>query len=164
MMRYDWLDWAALGFVATVAGVQLLRAVRDFSRVLYETLFFIGALLLTNRLFIPVQELTHLSYPVSYLLLFLVSAGLAILLAALLNSRVAFGMGAFNYILGLLLAVVCAYTIGHVAIRVPYIAFAHQDRQFFEAVNRSLVARDLLRFRTMVEVLAVLRQARWLNL
>jgi len=163
-MRYNWLDWAALGFVATVAGVQLLRAGRDFSRVLYETVLFIGALVLANQLFVHVRELTRLSDQVSYLLLFLVAAAVAVVLAALLNSRAAFGMGAFNYVLGFLLAVTCAYTVGHVAIRVPYIALAHKDPRFSEAVDRSLVARDLLRFRTLVELRAILRQARWLNL
>jgi hypothetical protein len=163
-MSYNWLDWAALGFVATVAGVQLMRAARDFSRVLYETLFLIGALVLTNRFFKTVHELTSLSYALSYLVLFAVAAAVAVVLAALLDLRVGFGMGAFSYVFGLLLAVVCAYVVGHAAIRVPYIAFAHKDRRFFEAVERSLVARDLLRFRTLVEVRALLRQARWLNI
>ncbi len=163
-MRYNWLDWAALGFVATVAGVQFLRAGRDLSRVLYETVLFIGALILTNRFFVPVQELTNLPHWVVYLLLFLFAAAAAVLLAAVLCSRVAFSMGAFNYLFGFLLAVVCAYTVGHVAIRVPYIALAHKDPRLFAAVDRSLVAQDLLRFRTLVEVRAILRQARWLNL
>ena len=163
-MHLNWVDYASMAFVALVGAIQFLRATRDFSRVLYETIFLIGAVVLAVKLFQPVHDLVHLSYALSFLLLSLLGVLLAIVLAALVNTRLAFGFGAFSYVFGLLLAIGCAYSLGHVAIRTPFIAFGHLNPAFYDAVRRSWMARDLLYFRTFVEVLAILRVARWLNM
>jgi hypothetical protein len=163
-MQLNWVDCASIGVVAVVAAIQFLRATRDFSRILYETIFFVGAVVLASRLFELVHALTHISYAVSFLALFLTGAALAVVLAALLNTVAGFGFGAFSYVFGLILGVGCGYAVGHVAIRTPYIAFAYKDPQFLDAVRRSWMARDLLYFRTFVELLAILRNARWLNI
>lgn len=159
----NWVDIASLSLVSIIAAVQFLRATRDFSRVLYESLFLVGAAVLATRLLKPLHALTHISYPACFLGVFLIAAVLGMLLAALLNTRLAFGFGIFSYLFGLLLGLVSAYAVGHVAIRTPYIAFAHLNPAFHAAVQRSWMARDLLQFRTFVEILAILRNARWLN-
>ena len=42
-MIFNWLDYVLIGAVATVAAIQFLRSTKDFSRVLYEALFMVGA-------------------------------------------------------------------------------------------------------------------------
>jgi hypothetical protein len=159
----NWVDIACLGLVSVVAAVQFLRATRDFSRVLYEAIFLVGAAVLATKLLKPAHALTHVSYPVCFLGVFIIAAALGMVLAVLLNARLAFGFGIFSYLFGLLLGLVCAYAVGHVAIRTPYIAFAHLNPAFHAAVQRSWMARDLLQFRTFIEILALLRNARWLH-
>jgi len=163
-MQLNWVDYASIGFVAVVAAIQFLRATRNFSRVLYETIFFVGAAVLASMLFKQVHALTHISYAVSFLALFLASAALGVVLAALLNIVAGFSFGAFGYLFGFILGIGCGYAVGHVAIRTPYIAFAYKNPQFLDAVRRSWMARDLLFFRTFVELLAILRNARWLSI
>ena len=160
-MQFSWLDYVLIGGVATVAAIQFLRSTRDLSRVLYETVFVAGAVVAASVLVHPLVELTGLSAP----LLFGAGGGvlvvLAILLAALVNSRLPFGLGVFNYILGLLLAVACGYALGHLALRTANMAISPRNPEFAAAVRRSLMARDLLHFKTFIELRAILRFARW---
>jgi hypothetical protein len=159
-VQFNGLDYVLIGIVATVTAVQFLRSARDLSRVLYETLFITGAVVAAVRLLSPLTKLTHLSAPL--LLggggLLLVVAG--VLLAALFNRFAPFGLGIFNYMFGLAFAIVCGYALGHLGLRTAYLALSPRNPQFAAAVHRSLVARDLLYFRTAFEILVFLRFVR----
>ena len=160
-MTFNWLDYVLIGAVATVAAIQFLRCTKDFSRVLYETVFVVGAVVAATRLLQPLADLTGLSAPLLFggcgLLLVLVG----LILAALCNNFVPFGLGVFNYFFGLFLAVACGYALGHLALRTANLAVSPHSAAFARAVRHSLMARDLLYFGTFTEVLAFLRFARW---
>jgi hypothetical protein len=160
-VQFNWLDYVLIGTVATVAAIQFLRSTRDFSRVLYETVFVVGAVVAAWALLGPLGRLTRL--PRSLLFggggLLLVVIGF--LLAALFNSLAPFGLGIFGYVFGLVFAVVCGYALGHLALRTADMAISPCNAQFALAVRRSLMARDLLYFRTLTEILVFLRFVRW---
>jgi hypothetical protein len=84
-----------------------------------------------------------------------------IILAALLDRIVPFGLGIFSYVFGLVFAVACGYALGHLALRTANLAVSPHNLAFASAVRHSLMARDLLYFKTFTEVLAILRFARW---
>lgn len=84
-MQFNWLDYVLLGIVATVAAVQFLRSVRDFSRILYETLLMVGAVAAATRLVLPLQKLTGLGASVLFGGVGFVLVIIAIILAALSN-------------------------------------------------------------------------------
>jgi hypothetical protein len=163
-VRYTALDAAAIAVVAIAAAVQFLRARDSLSQVLYESLGLVGAAYGANRLHVWVQSQSHLSAAVSFLLCFVVLGVVALVVAVLLNARLGFGMGPFNYVLGLLFAVVSAYAVGHATMRVFELGFVVGNPAMREAMARSWVARELIRFRTLVEVLAILRFARSSNI
>lgn len=160
-MQFNWLDYVLIGVVATVAAIQFLRSTRDFSRVLYETLFIVGAVVAASLLVRPLGNLTRLSAPLLFGGGGLLLVVIAILLAALFNAFACFGLGIFDYMFGMVLAVACGYALGHLALRTADMAISPRNAQFADAVRRSLVARDLLRFRTLYEILVFLRFVRW---
>jgi uncharacterized membrane protein YeaQ/YmgE (transglycosylase-associated protein family) len=160
-VRFNWLDYVLVGTVATVAAVQFLRSTRDFSRVLYETLFTVGAVVAASMLLGPLGQLTSLPQPLLFGGSGLVLVVIGFLLGALLNAFAAFELGIFSYVFGLVLAVVCGYALGHFALRTADMAISPRNAQFADAVRHSLVARDLLRFRTIYEILVFLRFVRW---
>jgi hypothetical protein len=160
-LKFNWLDYALIGTMASITAIQFLRSTKDFSRVLYETLFIVGAVVTASVLLRPLGELTRLSNP-----LLLGGVGgllsvLGIILAAFLNRLLPFGLGVFNYLFGLLLALACAYALGHLGVRTADLAVSPHNREFDMVVRRSLVARDLLFFKTFIEIRAFLRFARW---
>ncbi|GEM_PF-810189 len=160
-MQFNWLDYVLIAFVATVVAVQLLRSTRDFSRILYETLFLVVAVVAALRLVQPLKRLTGLGPPVLYGGAGFILIVLGVLLAAFFNRLLPFGLGVFNYVFGLIFAVVCGYALGHLALRTADLAISPRRLQFAEAVHHSLMARDLLYFRTFTEIIAFLRFVRW---
>jgi hypothetical protein len=160
-VSFNWLDIVLIGTVATVAAVQFLRSARDFSRVLYETIFVVGAVVAATRLLRPLYQLTRLSAPLLYGGAGLLLVVFAIMLAAVLDRIAPFDLGIFNYVFGLALAVACGYALGHLGLRTAHLALSPRNPRFAEAVSRSLVARDLLYFKTAFEVLVFLRFVRW---
>ena len=60
-----------------------------------------------------------------------------------------------------MLAVVCSYAFGHLELRTADMAISPRNAQFADAVRHSLVAWDLLRFRTIYEILVFLRFVLW---
>lgn len=160
-MRFNWLDYVLIGAVATVAAIQFLRSTKDFSRVLYETLFLVGAVAAASALVRPLGELTKLSAPVLFGCVGGVLSVLGILLAALVNRWMPFGLGVFGYVFGLLLAIACGYALGHLGLRTADMAISPRNHGFDMAVRRSLMARDLLFFKSFIEVQAFLRLVRW---
>jgi hypothetical protein len=142
-VSFNWLDYVLIGGVATVAAVQFLRSTRDFSRVLYETLFTIGAVVAASLLLRPLGSLTGLSTPLLYGAVGVVFVVLGILLAALL------------------LSIACGYALGHLALRTANLVISPHNPAFASAVRHSLMTRDLLYFRTLTEVLVFLRFVRW---
>lgn len=163
-MQFNWLDYLLLGILAVVAGIQFLRCARDFSRIFYETAFIVGAVVAASVLLRPLAKWTRLPAPLLFggVGVVLVIAG--ILLAAFVNRFLPFSLGLFDYFLGVFLAVGCGYALGHLALRTADMAISTHNKGFAAAVHRSLVARDLLYFRTFIEVRAILRFARWKNL
>jgi hypothetical protein len=163
-MHYTTLDTIAIVALAVVAGIQFLRSRDNISQVLYEMLCFAGAAYAANRLFLRVHEFVKWSTAVSFVVCFVVLALLGVVVSALLNAQLSFSMGAFNYIIGLLLAVVCAYAIGHAAMKTYELGFVRENPVLIDAMARSWVARELLHFRTALEVLVFLRFVRWKNM
>jgi hypothetical protein len=163
-VSFNWVDMASIGIVSVVAAVQFLRGVKDFSRVFYETLLLIAAVVGATQLTRPLHDGLKLPVHLVFGGAGVVLGAAGILLAALVNRKFAFGLGVFNYVMALFLAVACGYALGHLAFRTAYLALAEKDPKFVEAVRRSWMARDLLYFKTFVETRAILRQARWLNL
>jgi len=160
-VQLNWLDYALLGLVATVAAVQFLRSTRDFSRVLYETLFTVGAVFAAAHLQRPLEKLTGLAPALAFGSAGVLFVVVGVILAALANHFAPFGLGIFSYVFGLVFAVACGYAFGHLALRTANLAISPRNQEFAAAVRCSLVARDLLYFRTLTEVLAFLRFVRW---
>ncbi len=160
-MRFNWLDYVLISAVATVAGIQFLRSTKDFSRILYETVFLVGAVIAASLLLRPLGKLTGLSAPLLFGGVGVVLVVFGILLAAIVNRWMPFGLGVFDYLFGLLLAIVCGYALGHLALRTADMAISPRNPQFAAAVRRSLTARDLLYFKTFIEVRTFLRFTRW---
>ena len=160
-MKFNWLDYVLVGFVATVAAIQFLRCTKDFSRILYETLFLVGAVVGASALLRPLGELTKFSDPVLFGCVGGLLGVFGIILAALVNRLIPFGLGVFNYFFGLFLALACAYALGHLGLRTADMAISPRNHVFDMVVRRSLMARDLLFFKTFIEVRAFLRFTRW---
>jgi hypothetical protein len=83
------------------------------------------------------------------------------ILAAVLDRFVSFGLGIFSYVFGLVFAVACGYALGHLALRTANLAVSPHNPAFASAVRHSLMARDLLYFKTVTEILVFLRFVRW---
>jgi hypothetical protein len=164
MMKYSTLDIIAIAIVAVVSGVQFLRVKDDFSRVFYEAICLVGAAYGANRLYPLIVDLTRFSTAVSFLFCFVLLAACGLAFAALVNARAAFDLGALNYLLGLLVAVICAYSVGHAAMRTFELGFVTGNEEMMMAMGRSWVARELIYLRTAKEVLVVLRFARYRNM
>ena len=160
-MEFNGLDYVLVGCVATVAAIQFLRSTKDLSRILYESIFLVGAVVVASVLLGPLRELTGLSAPLLFGCVGGVLCVSGIIFAALVNRLMPFGLGVFNYIFGLLLAIACAYGLGHLGLRTADLAISPRNHGFNMAVRRSLVARDLLYFKTFIEIRASLRFARW---
>jgi len=160
-VRFNWLDYVLIGTVATVGAIQFLRSTKDFSRVLFETIFMVCAVAASSLLLRPLGKQTNLPAPLLFGGVGAVLVVLGILLAALFNRIMPFDMGIFNYLFGLLLAVICGYALGHLALRTADMAISPRYPEFAAAVHHSLTARDLLYFKTFIEVRAFLRFARW---
>ncbi len=163
-MSMNWVDLSSLLVVAVAASVQFLRSTRDFSAVLYETVFLVGAIWLTYRLYELVSTAIGLSPVVCFVGLSLLLGAAAFVLGWLLNRFVAWGMGAFNYILGLVLGLASGWAIGHVYIRSLHIALYDKSEAFAAVVHRSWVASQLLYFGAAKELLVILRIARYHNI
>ncbi len=160
-MKFNWPDYALIGFVAMVAAIQFLRSTRDFSRILYESLLLVGAVATASLLLGPLRGLTGLSAPLLFGCVGGVLSVFGIIFSALFSRLMPFGLGVFNYLFGLLLAIACAYTLGHLGLRTANLAISPRNHGFNMAVRRSLVARDLLYFKTFIEIRAFLRFTRW---
>jgi hypothetical protein len=160
-VSFNWLDYVLIGFVSTVAAIQFLRSTKDLSRVLYETIFVVGAVVAAARLLRPLGNLTGLSAPLLFGGCGLLLVLMGITLAALCNRFLPFGLGIFNYVFGLVFAVACGYALGHLALRTANLAVSPRNPGFASAVRHSLMARDLLYFKTLTEILAFLRFVRW---
>jgi hypothetical protein len=160
-LKFNWLDYVLIGSVATVAAIQFLRCTKDFSRILYETLFLVGAVVAASQLLRPLGELTKLSNPLLFGGVGGLLCALGIILAAIVNRLIPFGLGVFNYLLGAFLALACAYALGHLGLRTADLAISPRNHEFDMVVRRSLMARDLLFFKTFIEIRAFLRFARW---
>ena len=160
-IQFNWLDYVLIGFVATVAAVQFLRSTRSVSRILYEALLAVGAAAASVRLMRPLARLAGMSPAatlgsIGFLLLFI-----GFVIAALLDVYASFSMGFLNYLLGLFLALICAYALGHIALRTTDLAISPHNPKFAAAVRSSLVCQDLLCFGTLTELIAFLRFVRW---
>ena len=160
-MQLNWLDYALLGLVATVAAVQFLRSTRDFSRVLYEALFTVGAVVAAAQLQHALEKLTGPAQPLLFGSAGVLFVVVGIILAAFVNRFAPFGPGIFSYVFGLVFALVCAYALTHLALRTANLTISPRNPEFAATVHRSLVARDLLYFRTLDEILVFLRFVRW---
>ncbi len=163
-MSFNWVDLACIGTVALVAGIQFLRSTKDFSRVFYETVFLVAAVAGAAALLRPLQARTGLAAPLLFGGVGVIFGVVGMLLAAVVNRRMAFGLGIFGYFFGLLLAIACGYAIGHLALRTAVLAFSQRSPEFAQAVKRSWMTRDLLYFKTFIEVRTILRFARWSNI
>jgi len=163
-MSLNSIDLASIGVVSLVAAIQFLRGIKDFSRIFYETLFIIGAVSGATYLYKPLHSATGLPWSVCFLGTGVILSVVGILLAAMVNRKMAFGLGVFGYVFALLFAVACGYALGHLALRGTFMAMAPTNPAFAAAVQKSWMARDLLYFKTFVETRAILRQARWLNI
>jgi len=163
-MRLNWVDLLCIGSVALFGAVQFLRSRTNFSQVLYETIAICAAAFGATKLFMPLAELLEVSYVFTYIGLFVVFGSAGIFMAATLNRAAAFGMGTFNYLLGLLLAVVCGWAAAHVLLRGVHIAYAIRNPDVIVAINRSWMASQILRFGAFRELLGVLRIARYNNI
>ena len=157
-MRFNWIDLLTIGIVATVGGVQLLRGAKSFSRVLYETLLLIAALIGATALYEPVQAVLGVSRIVAYLVLFVVLATLAMLAGAGLQRLVPFGLGIFGHIFSLLNGVACGWVVGHAVLRS---LTGISSPQLHLAIRRSWMASQVLNFGAWIELMALLRLARW---
>lgn len=152
-----------MGIVATVGGVQFIRGIRDFSRVLYETTLLSAAVVGAYRAMALVCGATDLSAAAAYAGSFVLFAALALFLALLLNRVVAFDAGIFNYFFALLFAVGCGWAVGHAVLRSLYLAFTLSKPDIIMAIRRSWMASQLLYFGALIELLAILRFARYSN-
>ncbi|OYD16537.1 hypothetical protein CH330_02585 [candidate division WOR-3 bacterium JGI_Cruoil_03_51_56] len=163
-MRFNWIDLVSIGLVATVGGIQFLRGTRDISQVFYETVFLIAAAVGATRLFAPIHHVMGISGGITFAGTFILLGALGLWLAAFLNRVMAFDMGGFNYLLAFFVGITGGWVVGHIGIRSVYIAFAAKDQNVYMAIRRSWVATQLLYFGAFQELLAILRNARWLNI
>lgn len=163
-MRFNWVDLTAIGVVATGAAIQFLRATRDFSLVLYETVLFIAALVAAVHLFIPLHQLTALPEAVVFSGVFVILAVLALLIASGLNQVFEFGFGVFNHFVGLILGIACGIVFGHAVLRTLVIAYRLSRPELVEVIHRSWMASQVLYFGAFRELLGILRIARYHNI
>ncbi len=163
-MRFNWVDLLAIGVVSFAGGIQFLRSTKDFSLVLYETFLLIAALIGTVRVFIPIHQLTGLSYTVCFAGCFVILAVLAILIASGINRFFEFSFGGFGYFFGLFLGIACGFVFGHAVLRVLLIAYGVKRPEFADMVHRSWMASQVLYFGAFRELLAMLRIARYNNI
>ncbi len=163
-MKFNWVDLLAIGAVTTGAAIQFLRSIRDFSLVFYETLLFIGALIATVRLFLPVHKLLSISPVIAFVGVFVILVVLGILVATLINQFFEFSLGAFDYFFGLLLGIVCGFVFGHALLRTVLLGFCLSNPAVAEAVRSSWMASQVLYFGAFRELLGLLRIARYHNI
>lgn len=157
-MRYNWVDVLTIGIVATAAGVQFMRGTRNFSRVLYETVLLVAGLIGATALYHFVHELLGLSAPVAYAILFVLLGTLAFLAGAGINRLLPFGLGTFGHILSLGVGVACGWVFGHAILRTMV---GIENPQLHSAIRHSWMASQVLHFGAFIELLAMLRLARW---
>ncbi|MGQ9707680.1 MAG: hypothetical protein ACUVUR_02245 [bacterium] len=163
-MRFNWIDVLSVGVVSIGAGVQFLRATKDFSRILYETLLLIAALVTAVRMYTTVQRLFGLSAAGSFAGLFLFFMLVALLIASLLNRVIYFDFGGFAYLFGLVLGVACGVVFGHAVLRTLVIGFSSTRPDLKIGIHCSWMASQVLYFGAFRELLAVLRIARYHNI
>jgi hypothetical protein len=163
-MNFNWVDILTIGVVATGGAIQFLRATKDFSLVLYETVLFIGALVATVRIFMPVHQTTGFSPAVSFIGIFVILSVLALLIASVLNQLFEFGFGLFNHFIGLLLGIACGTVFGHAVLRALIVIYNVSRPPVVEAIYRSWVATQVLNFGAFRELLGILRIARYNNI
>ncbi len=160
-MGFSQIDLLTVGVVALIAGVQFLRVIRDFSLILYETIFLILALIGAVRFYPAVQRFIGFSPFATFAGTFLVLAALAFLCAGLLNLVVSFEFGVFGYLLGFGLAIACGFVFGHAVLRGMVIGYGATKPQIVASINRSWMASQVLYFGAFRELLAMLRIARY---
>jgi hypothetical protein len=163
-MRFNWVDVLSCGVVAFGAGIQFLRATKDFSQILYETFFLIAALVAAVKLHPIVQRLTGLTLVVSFVITFLILMFVALLVASLLNSAINFDFGIFNYLFGLFLGIACGFVLGHAVLRALVIGFGATRPDLNTGIQRSWMASQVLYFGAFRELLGILRIARYHNI
>ncbi|MGB9742693.1 MAG: hypothetical protein ACP5JB_02420 [candidate division WOR-3 bacterium] len=163
-MRFNWVDVLAIGAVASVAAVQLLRATRDFSQVFYETVFMVLAVVGAVRFFIPVSQRLNLNPALALGMLFVLLLVLGLLFATFINQGLGFSLGGFDYLFGLLLGIVCGFVFGHALLRTIMLATMERHAEVVAAVRRSWMASQVLYFGAFRELLGILRIARYNNI
>jgi uncharacterized membrane protein required for colicin V production len=163
-MKFNWIDVLTSGVVASVAALQLLRAIRDFSQVFYETVFLVVALVGAVRLFMPVSQRLNLSPPLAMAMLFMIFAVLAALFATLINQSLEFSLGGFDYLFGLGLGIACGFVFGNAVLRTIVLMFMGEKPEVIAAVHRSWMASQVLYFGAFRELLGILRIARYNNI
>ncbi|MEO0082179.1 MAG: hypothetical protein ABIL25_07810 [candidate division WOR-3 bacterium] len=161
-MRFNWVDLLSIALVAGVGGVQFTRGIKDLSRVFYEAVFLIAAVIAASRLFDLTERALSIKPFIAFAGVFVLAAALGIWLANLLNRVLAFDMGGFNYLFALGLGVVCGWVIGHAVLRSLYLALSGNKEQLV-TVHRSWMASQLLFFGAFREFLVILRFARYSN-
>ncbi len=162
-MKFGWIDVLSITIVSLGAGIQFLRAIKDFSLVLYETVFFVLALVGAGKMFMPVHNLTGWSCQVCFAGIFAIFAILGIIIASILNSF-EFEFGGFNYFFGLIFGIVCGFVVGHVCLKSLIITYCDKNPEVIEAIHRSWVASQVLYFGAFRELLGMLRLARYHNI
>jgi len=157
-VRYNWVDVLTIGIVATAAGIQFLRGTRSFSRILYETVLLIAGLIGATALYDPVHRLLGISEPVAYLIVFVLLGAVAFLAGAGVNRLMPFALGMFGHILSLGVGVACGWVFGHAILRMMV---GIDNPQLHSAIRHSWMASQVLHFGAFIELLAMLRLARW---
>lgn len=160
-MGFTWVDVLSIGVVSLVAAVQFIRAIKDFSLVLYESIFLIVAVVGAVRFYPFVQRFTRFPAVASFAWVFVVFIFLGILCASLLNGIIGFEFGGFSYFFGLFLAIVCGFAFGHAVLRAMVIGYSPTRPDIIVSIKRSWMASQVLYFGAFREFLGILRIARY---
>lgn len=159
-MKLNPADLVAVLTVAVVGLLQFVRCRRDFSQVLYETIFFVPALVGAVRIAGPLHQSTGVPMLFSFVAPLVVFGMAAVILATLLNRVFEFELGRAGWVLGIGLALTCAGLAGHAVLRAVLEAYGPQRPEFGEAMMRSELARQLYYFTALKGLLAKMGPAR----
>ncbi len=155
----SWVDGMTLALMALVTVVQTVRGVRAGGMGLpfFEAAGVIVAAVAATSLSHELAGSLHVNESTLLLVLFILLSVLAFVLARWLFALTALSFQSLDGILSCLCALVMAWTVGHMFLR---IMIGSADSEYVEAIANSPVAREVLRFRSWHALMRLLFKAK----
>ncbi|MEO0076266.1 MAG: hypothetical protein ABIK19_01180 [candidate division WOR-3 bacterium] len=142
------LDWLLIIIIIVITGIQIIRGLKDFDLVLYETITLIVAVAMSVKWHLAIANKFNFSPSLVLLFLFLIIEIILLLIANFIAHYTEFSWEPFNGFICFFLGLICSWTILHLLLRVVSLQTDIKIPILTKSsIESSVIAQELLKFK-----------------